>query len=140
MAYGLAHYERLLREGSNPDHIHGQCLTMRHQILCVQRSNWPECHIGVQAGNSGVWYPSIHSVRQRILLCGRTKRYAEGNIDACRFESEILDRDIQLINSRPYRLQTNGKMKRFHRTLKTEVGRHDSLDNFVTYYNKRRPY
>ena len=32
--------------------------------------------------NSGVWHPGIHPVGQRILLCGRAKRHAEGNMDA----------------------------------------------------------
>ena len=53
------------------------------------------------------------------------------------FEGELLDRGIQLINSRPYHPQTNGKLERLHRTLEAEVGRHDSLDDVVTYYNER---
>lgn len=54
------------------------------------------------------------------------------------FENELLHMDIHLINSRPYHPQTNGKLERFHRTLETEIGRHDSLDDFITYYNERR--
>ena len=54
------------------------------------------------------------------------------------FESEILDRGIQLINSRSYHPQANGKLERFYRTLETEVEWHDSLDDFITYDNKRR--
>ncbi len=72
------------------------------------------CFVGVRSGTpKGTWTPTI-------------------------FESELLDRGIQLINSRPYHPQTNGKLERFHRTLETEVRRHDSLDDFVTYYNERR--
>ncbi len=72
------------------------------------------CFVGVRSGTpKGTWTPTI-------------------------FESELLDRGIQLINSRPHHPQTNGKLERFHRTLETEVGRHDSLDDFVTYYNERR--
>ena len=33
------------------------------------------------------------------------------------FESELLDRGIELINSRPYHPQTNGKLERFHRSI-----------------------
>ena len=54
------------------------------------------------------------------------------------FDSELLDHGIQMINSRPHHPQTNGKLERFHRTLKTKMGRHDNLDDFVTYYNGRR--
>ena len=54
------------------------------------------------------------------------------------FENELLNLGIHLINSRPYHPQTNGKLERFHRTLETEVGRHTSLGDFITYYNERR--
>ena len=54
------------------------------------------------------------------------------------FENELLDMGIHLINSRPYHPQTNGKLERFHRTLETEISRHDSLNDFITYYNERR--
>ena len=33
------------------------------------------------------------------------------------FEADLLDRGIELINSRRYHLQTNGKLERFHRCL-----------------------
>ncbi len=56
------------------------------------------------------------------------------------FENELLELDIHLINSRPCHPQTNGKLERFHRTLEIEVGRHDSLADFITYYNERRPH
>ena len=111
---------------------------MRHRIRRVQRSNRlnavdvlrqailafgtpasilsdnGSCFVGVRSGTPrGTWVPTA-------------------------FEGELLDRGIQLINSRPYHPQTNGKLERFHRTLETEVGRHDSLDDFITYYNERR--
>ena len=54
------------------------------------------------------------------------------------FENKLLDLGIHLINSRPYHPQTNGKLERFHRTLETELGRHDSLGDFITYYNEGR--
>ena len=73
------------------------------------------CFVGVRSGDmpKGTWTPTV-------------------------FENELLDLDIHLINSRPYHPQTNGKLERFHRTLETEVGRHDSLGDFITYYNERR--
>ena len=72
------------------------------------------CFVGVRRGTpKGSWRPTI-------------------------FENELLDLDIHLINSRPYHPQTNGKLERFHRTIEDEVGRHDSLEDFITYYNERR--
>ena len=73
------------------------------------------CFVGVRGGNTpkGTWTPTV-------------------------FENELLDLGIRLINSRPYRPPTNGKLERFHRTLETEVGRHNSLEDFITYYNERR--
>ncbi len=49
------------------------------------------------------------------------------------FESELLDRGIELINSRPYRLQTNGKLERFHRSIGEEIFHCESLSSYVEY-------
>ena len=54
------------------------------------------------------------------------------------FEREILDRGIELINSRPYHPQTNGKLERFHRTVEEEIRRFERLSEYVSYYNERR--
>jgi len=54
------------------------------------------------------------------------------------FESELLDRGIELINARPYHPQTNGKLERFHRTLEEELRHFGSLSEFVAYYNEVR--
>lgn len=54
------------------------------------------------------------------------------------FEAELLDHGIELINSRPYHPQTNGKLKRFHRTLEEELHHFGSLSEFIAYYNERR--
>ena len=54
------------------------------------------------------------------------------------FEAELLDRGIELINSRPCHPQTNGKLERFHRTLEEEIVRFGTLSEFVAYYNERR--
>ena len=54
------------------------------------------------------------------------------------FEAELLDRGIELINSRPYHPQTNGKLERFHRTLEEELHHFGSLSEFVAYYNEVR--
>ncbi len=54
------------------------------------------------------------------------------------FEAELLDRGIELINTRPYHPQTNGKLERFHRTLEEELCHFGSLAEFVAYYNEVR--
>ena len=51
------------------------------------------CFVGMRRGNSKVcWKPTI-------------------------FEEALLGRGTELINSRPYHPQTNGKLERFHRTI-----------------------
>ncbi len=54
------------------------------------------------------------------------------------FENELLNLDIGLINSRPYHPQTNGKLERFHRTIKDEIWHYKDLDDYVEYYNTDR--
>ncbi len=54
------------------------------------------------------------------------------------FENELLDLDIGLINSRPYRPQTNGKLERFHRSLEGEIWHYGTLDGYIEYYNTDR--
>ena len=53
------------------------------------------------------------------------------------FESELLDRGIELINSRPYHPQANGKLERFHRSI-GEIFHYESLSSYIEYYNERR--
>lgn len=47
----------------------------------------------------------------------------------------MLSLDIGLINSRPYRPQTNGKLEGFHRSVEDEIWRYGCLDNYIEYYN-----
>ena len=54
------------------------------------------------------------------------------------FEKELLDLGVDLINSRPYHPQTNGKLERFFGTVETEICHHESLSDFVAYYNEQR--
>ncbi len=54
------------------------------------------------------------------------------------FEAELLDRGIEMINSRPYHPQTNGKLERFHGSIETEIHHYDSLSSYIEYYNERR--
>ena len=49
-----------------------------------------------------------------------------------------MDRGIELINTRPYHPQTNGKLERFHRSIEEEIYHYESLSDYVQYYNERR--
>jgi len=39
----------------------------------------------------------------------------------------LLGMDIELINSRPYNLRTNGKLEWFYRTVEEEISHYESL-------------
>ena len=54
------------------------------------------------------------------------------------FESELLALNTGLINSRPYHPQTNGKLERFRKSIEDEIWSHDSLDDYIEYYNTDR--
>ena len=72
------------------------------------------CFVGMRKGNpKGYWKPTA-------------------------FEEALLGRSIELINSRPYHPQTNGKLERFHRTIEEEIGHYESLPEYIEYYNERR--
>ncbi len=54
------------------------------------------------------------------------------------FEAELLERGIGLINSRPYHLETNGKLERLHGSIEKEIQHYESLSAYVGYYNECR--
>lgn len=65
-------------------------------------------------------------------------------------EIELLSQGIRPSHSRPYHPQTNGKVERFHQTMKKYLAKQDppttrrqlqvQLDAFVRYYNEVRPH
>ena len=54
------------------------------------------------------------------------------------FEAELLGGGIELINPGPYHPRTNGKLERFHRSIEEAIHHHESLQDYVKYYNERR--
>ena len=54
------------------------------------------------------------------------------------FEAELLNRGIEMINSRPHRPRTSGKLKRLYRSIESEIWHHDSVSEYVRYYNEER--
>ena len=54
------------------------------------------------------------------------------------FESGLPTLNISLINSRPYRPQTNGKLEQVHKSLEDEIWKYPGLDDYIEYYNTDR--
>lgn len=54
------------------------------------------------------------------------------------FESKLLALNMGLINSRPYRPQTNGKLEWFHESIENKIGYYDNLEDYIEYYNTDR--
>ncbi len=73
-----------------------------------------------------------------LCFVGRHQKKPKGSWSPTPFEEALLDMGIELINSRPYHPQTNGKLERFHRSIEEEIFHYDSLSEYVKYYNERR--
>ena len=55
------------------------------------------------------------------------------------FEAELLDRGIELINSRPYHHpQTNGKIEMFFRSVEEQIWHYESMSSYIEFYNEER--
>jgi len=82
---------------------------------------------------------AVLSDNGRCFNGGRSKRsLPRGSWNPTAFEAALLDREIEMINSRPYHPQTNGKLERFHGSIEAEIHRHESLSAYVAYYNEER--
>lgn len=75
---------------------------------------------------------------------------AEFRNGRCGFETELATLGITAKHGRPYHPQTQGKIERFHQTLKRWLKKRDratsiaglqaQIDTFVRYYNEERPH
>ena len=79
--------------------------------------------------------------------CIFTAQFRNGR---CGFETELATLGIRIKHGKPYHPQTQGKIERFHRTLKRWLRKRDratsiaglqaQIDTFVRYYNEERPH
>ena len=79
--------------------------------------------------------------------CIFTAQFRNGR---CGFETELATLGIAIKHGKPYHPQTQGKIERFHRTLKRWLRKRDQatsiaglqaqIDTFVRYYNEERPH
>lgn len=79
--------------------------------------------------------------------CIFTAQFRNGR---CGFETELATLGIQIKHGKPYHPQTQGKIERFHKTLKrwlrkqpkaaTLTQLQSQIDWFVRYYNEQRPH
>jgi transposase InsO family protein len=91
------------------------------------------------------FFASLGVTIQQILT-DNAKAYTDSVV----FWETAADLGIRLKRTRPYRPQTNGKVERFHRTLKAEwayqrpsrsnTERADAFQAWLEFYNHRRPH
>lgn len=90
-------------------------------------------------------YFAAHGIRIRTVMTDNAKAYT-----ARAFTHTRTDWGIDHILTRPYRPQSNGKVERFHQTLKqewshtrpyaNETQRIAALDSWLEHYNTQRPH
>jgi putative transposase len=79
-----------------------------------------------------------------ILTDHGSQFYANfGNIKAAgisKFQQYLADRKINHILGRVHHPQTNGKIERFYQTFQSKIEHFNSMEEFVTWYNTKRPH
>lgn len=58
----------------------------------------------------------------------------------CRFQQYLADRKVHHILGRVHHPQTNGKIERFYETFQSKIHHFDSVEQFMTWYNTKRPH
>ena len=81
-------------------------------------------------------YIGIDIGKKKCDYCsGRWRKVPSEQWTSTIFEAELLNRDIELMNSRPCHPQTNGKLERFHGNIEIEIFYYEGLSAYVEYYN-----
>lgn len=78
-----------------------------------------------------------------VGVMSKDQRKGEGHSGPTRMPTEFevgLDRGTELINSRPYHPQTNGKLEWFHRSVEEDMEHWDTLSEYVASCNECRFY
>ena len=121
-------------------HVPRWRLALRYRSCCLYRGHLWERRTVAQGGSQKIRHPAtILSDNGRCFNGGRSKKNVpKGTWIPTVFEAELLDCGIELINSRPYHPQTNGKLERFHRSLEEELPYYDSLSDYIRHYNEQR--
>lgn len=57
-----------------------------------------------------------------------------------KFQQYLVNRKINHILGRVQHPQTNGKIERFFETSQSKIGLFNSIEEFVTWYNTKRPH
>jgi putative transposase len=56
------------------------------------------------------------------------------------FQQYLVSRKINHILGRVHHPQTNGKIERFYETFQSKIKYFESIDEFITWYNTKRPH
>jgi transposase InsO family protein len=93
---------------------------------------------------------ALHGLPQSVLSDNGAVYTASFRGGTGAMETELLALGVVFKHSRPYHPQTNGKVERFHQTMKKFLAAQDpaqtiaelqsQLDRFVEYYNQVRPH
>jgi putative transposase len=62
------------------------------------------------------------------------------SVGISKFQQYLVDRKINHILGRVQHPQTNGKIERFYETFQSKVDHFSSIEEFVTWYNTKRPH
>lgn len=62
------------------------------------------------------------------------------SVGISKFQQYLVNRKINHILGRVQHPQTNGKIERFFETFQSKIGHFNSIEEFVTWYNAKRPH
>jgi len=99
------------------------------------------------------YFQQTHKIRFKELLSDNGSEFGGKNLkhpEDHPFERMLMEMDIKHRYTRPYRLQTNGKIERFWKTIETDLLEdmvfdslehlQNELEQYLYYYNHERPH